>query len=356
MSSTRLVTVEAVPYNAETPLSALAEPITPAHLFYVRNHFEAPALDLATWRLIVDGAVQRPLTLGLDDLHRLPAHTVTLTMECAGNGRTTLSPQPAGTPWAFGAVSTGRFTGVALRHVLDLAGAEPGACEIVGIGADTGSVDGERRIPFERSLPLALARHPDVLLAWALNDAPLAPEHGSPLRLVVPGWYGVASVKWLVRLQAVLQPFAGYYQQERYVYVDEACTAEGAPVGPMRVRSVIAAPDDGAILTPEATPITGLAWTGEGEVAQVEVSTDGGATWALAEMDAPADGSPYAGRVWRCRWLPSTPGDYVLMARATDATGQRQPLSSRWNRHGYGNNEVQRVKVHVSFTPFLTPA
>ena len=340
----RLIQVEERPFNAETPLAALEQTLTPVELFYVRNHFDVPALDAAL-RLAVDGWVERSLELRLEDLRPLPSHTVVVTLECAGNGRTTMTPRPPGTPWGWGAVSTGRFTGVPLRHVLERTGPREGAVEVAFTGADRGEVAPGRVEPFTRSLPLDVALAPDTLLVREMNGAALTADHGFPLRLVVPGWYGVASVKWLTRITVLRRRLEAFYQTERYVYEGERGTPDGAPVTRMRVRSLVARPADGAELARGPVEIAGSAWSGDAPIREVAVSTDGGATWRLADLEPPE--SPHGVTRWRLRWDPPAPGGHVIVSRASDAAGRVQPLEPVWNAQGYGNNVVQRVRVTV---------
>lgn len=342
----KLVVVEEEPFNAETPMEALAEPLTPNFLFYVRNHFGVPRLEAETWRLAVDGAVENSLDLSLEDLKGLPRRMLTVTLECAGNGRTMISPVPAGTPWCFGAVSTATFTGTPLRTILDKAKLHPEAKEILFVGADQGEVEPGRMVRFARSLSCEIACHPDTLLAWAMNDEPLTPDHGFPLRLVVPKWYGVASVKWLERITAMSGPFNGYYQTERYVYLGERGTSEATPVTVMRVRSIIGRPLDGANLPLAPLEVAGTAWSGAGQIVRVEVSADEGRSWTEAELRKPP--SPYAATPWRFSWTPPARGDYTLIARATDSVGNSQPLSPPYDKYGYGCNVVHRIQVTVS--------
>jgi DMSO/TMAO reductase YedYZ molybdopterin-dependent catalytic subunit len=345
MPAARLITMEARPFNAETPLSALDQPLTPADLFYVRNHFDVPELDAGRFRLRIGGLVRRPLELSLEELRRFPERAVTATLECAGNGRALMRPAPRGTPWVFGAVSTATFTGTPLGGPLEEAGLLPEAVELLFAGADGGEVAPGRAVRFERSLRRTAAGREDVLLAWAMNGEPLAPDHGHPLRLVVPGWYGVASVKWLVEIAALEEPFTGYYQREKYVYEGEPGVPDGEPVTSMRVRSVIARPADGEEVRSGAVEMAGTAWSGKARVVRVAVSADGGVTWAPARLGRAA--SEYGVVPWTLVWNPPGPGDYELLARATDAAGNTQPLEPRWNAHGYGNNVAQRVRVRV---------
>ncbi|HYR11473.1 MAG TPA: sulfite oxidase [Longimicrobium sp.] len=332
--------------NVEAPLRVLAEPVTPTAHFYQRTNFRVPRINASDWTLSVGGAVRHPLSLDLDELRALPTRTVTVTMECAGNARSLVTPLPPGQPWALGAVSTATFTGVPVRAVLERAGVDERAVEVLFAGADTGDVSPGHTVRFERSLSLERALHPDVLLAWEMNGEPLPAQHGHPLRLVVPGWYGVASVKWLTEIRVLDAPFEGYFQAERYIYVGERGVADGTPVTRMRVRSVIVQPGEGdALSAGQATTVRGTAWSGEAPVARVEVSVDGGATWRDAHLGTAP--SPYAAVPWSMAWTPARSGPHVLLARATDEAGNVQPLDPVWNEHGYGNNAVQRLQVEV---------
>jgi DMSO/TMAO reductase YedYZ molybdopterin-dependent catalytic subunit len=341
----KLVEVESKPFNAETPITALAEAVTPTALFYVRNNFDVPSLDAKSWRLIVDGLVHQPGTFSLNDLQRAPQRTLTVTLECAGNGRTLMVPRPPGTPWTYGAVGTAHFTGISLYALLQQAGIQPEAREVLFVGADEGEVAPGRREPFARSLSLKVAREADTLLAWAMNGESLTPEHGFPLRLVVPRWYGVASVKWLIRVNVRTTPFEGHFQKEEYVYEQESQTPHGTPVTAMRVRSIIARPADRAVLVRGKVEVVGTAWSGHGVIRRVEVSTNGGHAWAEAKVGSQR--SPYAAVPWQFFWIPQVPGPYVLAARAMDSAGNVQPLDSVYNAHGYGNNVVHRIHVTV---------
>ena len=342
------------PHNAETGLDALRAPLTPADSFYVRSNFPTPHLSATGHRLRVGGRVDRPAAFGLEELRELGSPvTRTVTLECAGNGRTLLRPGVPGTPWTLGATSTARFTGVPLLRLLEAVGARPDAPEVLFTGADGGRVDGWGEISFQRSLPreTAFAEEDGPILAWAMNGAPLRPEHGAPLRPVVPGWYAVASVKWLAAVDVLDEPFHGYFQTDRYRYVLPG--AEPEPVRRMRVRSLILEPsagaeDDGsrAIVRVPAgrTRIAGIAWSGHGEVEGVRVSVDGGEGWREAELAPP--GPPHTPRRWSLAW-EATPGRHELVARARDTGGNEQPLEPWWNEQGYGNNVVHRVPVRI---------
>ena len=338
-----LVPVQTDPFNAETPIQALSEPITPTPLVYVRNHFNVPKIDLDAWRILVDGVVERPLRIALSDLQGLPHRQMVVTLECAGNGRTLMAPVPSGTPWRLGAVSTVRVTGTSLYHVLERARIRSDAIEVLFVGADRGLVKEGQIEPFARSLSLEVARNPDVLLVWALNDERLPLEHGFPVRLMVPNWYGVASVKWLVRISVLSRPFEGYFQKENYVYEGERDTPGSRPVTLMRTRSLISWPADGSEHPLGTMKLLGIGWSGHGSISHVEISTDEGRSWNAAELGKPL--SSHSATPWHFEWNPSSKGSYEIMVRATDDAGNTQPLEPVWNVRGFGNNAVERIRV-----------
>ena len=335
--------------NHGLPLEGLRYPVTPVGMHYLLTHFDIPVVDPATWRLEVGGLVERTLSLSLDELRARPAVTTAVTMECAGNGRAGLSPRAVSQPWLHEAVGTGAWTGTPLRGLLDEAGVASEAVEIVFSGLDRGVEEGIEHA-YERSLTPAEARREDVLLAWALNGLPLPPQHGFPLRLVVPGWYGMASVKWLSGIRAVAEPFEGIQQVQRY-RMSTSPDEPGEPITRMAPRSLMVPPGVPDFLArrryvdPGPCRLEGRAWSGDGPVERVEVSADGGETWLDADLD-PRPG-PWAWRGWSAPWEPPGPGDYELCSRATDAAGRRQPLEPGWNVGGYLNNAVQRVPVTV---------
>ncbi len=338
-----LVVIRQEPFNAETPLGAMGITPTPTELFYIRSNYPVPALDADTWRLEIGGAVASPFTLTLADLRALPDHTFTTTMECAGNDRTGFTPLPTGEPWGAGAVSTGVWRGASLAPLLERAGLHDEVVEILFAGADTPT---GTAAPFERSLPRAQALDPDVLLAYELNEDPLTPAHGAPVRLLVPGWYGVASVKWLAQIAALTEPFTGYYQAARYV-MDLPGAATHPPLQTMAVKSLITRPQTGAVLSLHPQRLHGVAWSGDGWITAVDISTDGGATWQPARVDPLPLFSPYAWQHWSYEWTPPAPGAYTLCARATDTAGHTQPALAPWNRLGYVNNAIQTMRVEV---------
>jgi DMSO/TMAO reductase YedYZ molybdopterin-dependent catalytic subunit len=340
----RRVMVKAAPFNCEAALEALGELITPIEDFYVRSNFPTPPHDPATWRLTVDGLVERPLSLTLDDLLALPSRTLTATLECAGNNRTRLAPIPEGEPWEQGAVSTAIWTGAPLAAVLERAGVRPGAVEVRFEGADRGVPRGRTEtISFERSLPIDHARTPDVLLVHRMNDAPLTAEHGAPLRALAPGWYGMAAVKWLQRIEVLDHPLEAHYQTRQYVY-ERPGVDERPPVRWMRVKSLITSVPTGGRLPVGPVELSGVAWCGDAPVVKVEISADAG-PWQAAELLG--EPIPYTWRQWRFTWAGAPAGRHSLRARATDANGAVQPDLPDWNRLGYGNNAVQVTLVNV---------
>jgi DMSO/TMAO reductase YedYZ molybdopterin-dependent catalytic subunit len=338
----RQLVVRDEPRNVETAAHALGAYLTSAADRFLRSNFAVPQLPRRAHRLHVGGLVDRPLRLDVEELSLLPQRTLTVTTECAGNHRTTFSPLPSGEPWSGGAVSTARWTGVALATLLDRAGVRPGALEVVATGADSGQV-ATGRVPYARSLPLARALHPDTLLALRMNGEPLLAAHGAPMRLVVPGWYGMASVKWLAGIEVVAEPFAGYFQSERYVYREPGGRA--LPVTDMRVKSVFTSPQAAVPVEMGAVRVSGFAWSGNARIARVEVACGGGGEWALARLTG--EDEPYAWRAWELIWTPAWRGRHVLRCRATDEAGNVQPDLPRWNELGYGANGAQSLIVEV---------
>ncbi|MEU9028814.1 sulfite oxidase [Streptomyces sp. NPDC048383] len=338
--------------NHGLPLEALRYEVTPAGLHYVLVHYDIPLADDAGWRLCVGGLVRRPLELDLSALRALPAVTHRVTMECAGNGRARLSPRPVSQPWLLEAVGTADWTGVPLRTVLAEAGALPGAVEAVFTGADHGVERGVEQ-DYRRSLPLGVAtgEDPPVLLAHTMNGVPLPPQHGYPLRLVVPGWYGMAHVKWLRDITLTDVPFTGFQQSVAYRYRQATDLPDdpGVPVTRILPRALMVPPgfpdfmSRARVVRPGPVRLEGRAWSGGGPVVRVEVSTDGGTSWVRARLAAREPGG-WAWQAWRCDWT-ATPGTHTLAARATDAEGRAQPLEQPWNLGGFGNNLVQRVPV-----------
>jgi DMSO/TMAO reductase YedYZ molybdopterin-dependent catalytic subunit len=333
--------------NHGMPLEALRYPVTPVGLHYLLIHFDVPDVDVEEWRLTVRG--EQELTLDLDDLKQRPRLELAVTMECAGNGRAWLDPRPTSQPWLLEAVGTARWGGTPLRPLLEEAGWGKGAVEVLFTGLDRG-IDGGIEQSYERALSLEEALRDEVLLAYEMNGAPLPPQHGFPLRLVVPGWYGMTSVKWLSEIDVLNEPFDGYQQAQAY-RMRQAEDEEGTPVQRMVPRSLFVPPGIPEFLSRDRHAeagehvIEGRAWSGLAPITSVEFSDDGGSTWQPAELD-PEEGR-WAWRGWRYRWQ-AEPGSYVLCSRARDEDGNEQPLDPPWNLGGYSNNAVQTVNVTVS--------
>ncbi len=336
--------------NHGLPLEALTYDVTPVGLHYLLVHYDIPVVDPADWRLSVGGCVGQELSLSLDEICARPAVSFAVTMECAGNGRAGLSPRPISQPWLLEAVGTAEWTGTPLRGLLEEAGVKSGVVEVLFRGLDRGVEGGEQQ-SYERSLPLDHALSEEVLLAYAMNGQPLPPQHGFPLRLVVPGTYGMASVKWLERITLLETPFGGYQQAHSY-RLRQTPEEQGLPVSRMLPRSLMAPPGipDFATrvrnLAPGPCTLRGRAWSGLGAVERVDVSYDGGSSWSSAQLGRQP--SRWAWRSWEWEWEPREPGVYELCCRATDSTGNVQPLEAAWNLGGYANNEVQRVPVVVA--------
>lgn len=339
--------VTSSPENSETPLESVATWVTPNPLFFVRNHFNPPEVrDPAAWELSLDGLLARPGSWTWAQLAAMPQHTVFATVECAGNGRSFLREKAAGVQWGAGAIGHASWTGVRLRDLLQPAGLAPGASEVVFEGADAGPEDGHM-LAFSRSLPLAKALDPDTLVALRMNGEWLEPNHGAPLRLFVPGWYGVASVKWLRRMQVIDHAYQGYFQTVKYAV--ERTTSGGKrrlPLGPGSVKSEILFPRAGGKIGVGTNRIAGLAWAGEDRVLRVDVSTDGGRHWQATHLKGTQQ--PYSWCQWETLWTVDEPGSYELLARAHTDAGQSQPFDYDPDNLGYVINTVQPRTVEVT--------
>jgi DMSO/TMAO reductase YedYZ molybdopterin-dependent catalytic subunit len=328
--------------NCETPPEMLGGRVTPTAQFYRRCHFPVPVVDPAAWRLEVGGLVDRPLSLSLHELTQLPAETMVVTLECAGNDRARMQPPAAGVQWGPGAVSTAEWTGPRLQEILQRAGIQAGAQEVIFRGADRGPVEQtEGEVRFERSLPVAAALGSEALLAYAMNGRPLPARHGYPLRLVVPGWYGMASVKWLTEIRVTGEPFRGFFQDQHYVY-ERGGARE--PVQLQRVRALITRPGPGQELARGALTVRGVAWSGAAPIERVEVSVAGG-PWQKARLTGTQE--TYGWQQWEFLACGLGPGEVTIRARASDLVGRDQPEHPEWNRLGYGANFIHQVGVTI---------
>jgi DMSO/TMAO reductase YedYZ molybdopterin-dependent catalytic subunit len=340
-----LVQIEERPKIGETPQDTLKSWITPNPLFYVRNHFDTPTVDETTWRLNVEGLVSEPLSLTIDDIRDLPKQTLPVMLECAGNNRSDLSPRVPGNPFQNGAISNAVWAGVPLQTILGRAGLKEGAVEVLFEGYDEGSpMPGAKSEPYLRSLSLDVAMHPDTLLAYEMNGEPINVEHGHPLRLIVPGWYGMASVKWLRKITVLDHQFHGFFQTDRYVIENDK--GEPEPVAEIAVKSLIGWPNRGVTLPNKHQHITGMAWSGKAPIKRVQFTSDGGETWQDAILVGPSE--RYTWQQWNYCWTPEGEGHYTLAARAQDQKGNWQPLQTRWNKLGYVIDGVRPVCVNIA--------
>jgi DMSO/TMAO reductase YedYZ molybdopterin-dependent catalytic subunit len=347
------------PLNLEMPFSALESFFTPTKAFYVRTHFPIPAIDRDAWWLYVEGEVEKPFAINYEQLTPLQSVTAPVTLECAGNNRNFLQPKVKGVQWRLGAVGNAEWTGVRLSALLDRANPKPNACEVVLEGADGGMLEDPKSPPgelkFARSIPLEKARR-DVLLAYKMNGEDLPPEHGFPLRAIVPGWYAMASVKWLQRIIVTDRPFTGYYQTIDYAYWQRTDyghwqrgenVAELTPLTEMQVKAEIARPAEGEMVPANTSVcVRGAAWACNAEISKVELSTDGGAMWNEATLVGESNSNAW--RLWEFNWqTPSQPGKQTLIARATDSLGRTQPVHRDPDRGTYMINHLLPIEVQV---------
>ena len=339
------------PLNLEMPFEMLDAFITPTKSFYVRTHFPIPAIKRDAWWLHVEGEVENPFAINYQQLLQFDAVTVPVTLECAGNNRNFLEPKVKGVQWGLGAVGTAEWTGVTLSSLLDRAKVKPNACEVIFEAADGGMLEDPKSPPgklhFARSIPLEKARH-DVLLAYKMNGNDLAPEHGFPVRAIVPGWYAMASIKWVQRIIVMDQPFTGYYQTIDYAYWKRRTeVAELTPLTEMQIKAEIARPGEGEIVPANSSVrVHGAAWTCDAEITKMELSTDGGATWSEATLLG--ESKPNAWRLWEFNWqTPAAAGNQMLIARATDSLGRTQSVLRDVDRGTYMINHLLPITVEV---------
>jgi len=346
----RLIVRSQNPVNLETPISLLSSWITPNDAHFVRCHHNVPVVDRAAWTLVVDGEVERPLTLTFQELKAFPRVTAVRTLECAGNGRSFFTPKTPGTQWTNGAVSTARYEGVRLADVLNRAGIRPSGKHVMFNGADVPALPSAP--DFVRSIPIEKALSADTLLVHTMNGEPLPTMHGYPLRVIPAGWIGAACVKWLVQIRVLREAHDGHFMVKAYRF-PQAPIAPGAEPDPtqmvsltgLEVKSLITAPLQNATVPASPLVVKGVAWAGEEEIAKVEVSIDLGRTWQAARLEGERE--RYAWRLWDFQWGAPEPGSYLVMARATDSAGRTQPIEQAWNPSGYLWNVLDRVRVNV---------
>ncbi|PYL18420.1 MAG: sulfite oxidase [Verrucomicrobia bacterium] len=338
------------PLNLEMPFETLDGFITPTKSFYVRTHFPIPKIDKNKWRLRIEGDVEKPFEINYDGLLKLESNKIAATLECAGNNRNFLEPKVKGVQWGLGAVGNAEWTGVPLSILLDRAKVKPTAREVILEGADRGKLEDPKSpagdLNFARSIPLEKAN--DVLLAYKMNDVDLPSEHGFPLRAIVPGWYAMASIKWLQRIIVTDRPFNGYYQTLDYAYWKRrGDNAELVPLSEMQIKAEIAQPSDGETVPANSNVrVHGAAWTSNGEITKVEISSDDEATWNEAKLLG--ESKPDAWRLWEWSWkTPARSGKATLTARATDSNGQTQPTERDPDRGTYMINHLLPITVEV---------
>ncbi|EKN62745.1 sulfite oxidase [Neobacillus bataviensis LMG 21833] len=340
-----LIAKSLLPENQETPIHFLEEKITPRSLTFRRNHFPYPKFPIQPFFLTITGSVKNPLIFHYSQITSMPSQTITALLECSGNKRAHFEPKVFGDQWKEGALSQGNWKGVPLSYLLSLTEVNTGAREIVFLGDDSGVKDGQH-VHFQRSLPLEKALDQHVIVAWEHNQKPLSPKHGFPFRLIVPGWYGMASVKWLKTIHVINHSFSGPFQTDDYVYYPHKSEDKDSfPVTTNRVNSIIQHPLDRQILKPGKHEITGLAWTGEGVITSVEISVDNGVTWKAASLHNPTQ--KYQWVKWSISHVFEKNHESTVKVRAFDSTGQSQPDQAFWNRKGYGHNQVSQIKVQI---------
>jgi DMSO/TMAO reductase YedYZ molybdopterin-dependent catalytic subunit len=343
-----LLTRSLQPENQETPIQFIETDFLTSHLFYRRNHFSYPMLTTANYWIPINGSVNTPILFSMQDILQLPSKTIKTVLECAGNKRSLFEPKVFGEQWGKGAISQGAWKGVPLKALLELAGVKDGAKEVVVEGYDFGNrTDLDHVFTFTRSLPITKALHPDTIIAYEYNHQPIPFKHGFPLRLIVPQWYAMASVKWIKQITVINQNFTGPFQSIDYVYYPHKETNKDArPVTTMKVNSTIQKPLDRDILNTGKHFIKGIAWTGKGTIRKVEISTDNGQTWSNAKVDN-RNKPGYEWVSWSHEWNIEEKGEYTILSKATDSFSRVQPTSPLWNRKGYGYNAVDEITVKV---------
>lgn len=344
----KLIIRSARPEDLETPVELFNSWITPNDTFYVRHHSYAP--ETTEWKLSIEGEVNKPLSFSLEDLKKLPKATLTVTLECAGNGRAFMEPPVAGIQWEKGAVGTARWGGVKLADVLKAAGLKPTGKFVYLNGADIGI----GKMPdFVRQVPMEKALHPDTILAYEMNGEPLPKLHGAPLRAIIAGWEGAYAVKWLNQITVADKENDGFWVKTAYRFPTKRVAPgaavdakDMAPVSGLVVKSLISAPKDGTtVKTGAAVVVSGFAWAGEANITKVDISLDNGQTWQAAKLGK--DQAKYTWRQFSFEWKAAEVGSFLVMARATDDKGRMQPVAATWNPSGYLYNVIDRVRVNV---------
>ncbi|WP_370213479.1 sulfite oxidase [Roseovarius sp.] len=343
------------PVNAETPPELLDDAITPTNRHFIRNNGIPPEeVDAARWTLTIDGFVDTPLELSIQDLRdQFEVVTMALTLECGGNGRAAFDPPAKGNQWTYGAVGCSEWTGVRLKDVLEKAGVQSNVVYTAHYGADTHLSGDPEKLPISRGMPIAKAMTDNILIAFEMNGAELHPMNGAPLRLVVPGWPASTAQKWLTRIElrdvvhdGPKMTGTAYRLPNRPVAPGEKVETEDfVIIERMPVKSLITHPANGAAIGTE-TEVRGHAWSGDRTVEALEISIDFGTTWQPAELDAPVNSGAWQN--WRAQVTFPQAGYYEVWARAKDSAGEMQPFAIDWNPKGYLNNTMHRVGLRVS--------
>ncbi|MDO0823671.1 sulfite oxidase [Desulfosporosinus nitroreducens] len=343
-----LIPRQVMPENLETPINNILSWITPTEMYYARNHLPYPTIQMQSWALGLGGEVEKPFSFTYEDLKKMPSVSKFVTTECSGNKRAFMEPPVPGEQWRIGAVGNVKWTGVPLTYLLDQAKLKGSAVELIFTGSDSGiRPDMDTPVNYERSLPLDRTLLAECILGLKMNGEPIPHKHGFPLRLIVPGWYGMAHVKWVTRITASSIPFKGPFQAIDYVYItNEGDYHDAVPVTEMKVNSIITWPSKGEKVHLGQHTVRGLAWAGKGTINKVEVSLDNGMTWNSAQLTS-SEHEQYTWTLWEYLWDITAPGHYSLLARAFDSYGNVQPKAAPWNAKGYGNNSIHQIKLMV---------
>ena len=337
------------PPDFETPARLLDSFITPNNLFYLRSHMPVPQVDAASWALKIDGEVNSPITLTLDEIKKLPSVTITATLECAGNGRAFFEPAVAGIQWEKGAVGTARFTGTRMSEVLKKAGVKTSG---INVEMHAGDRPPGTMPAFVRQVPMLKAMHPDTIIAWDMNGEPIPLPHGMPLRAIVPGWEGAYSVKWLNALTVLAKDTDSFWFATAYRYPSKRVAPGAAvdakdmePLKGLAVKSLITTPVTGTSRPVGKVVVGGFAWAGENDVVKVDISIDNGATWQPARLTG--EQARFTWRRFEYAFEATKPQSYLVLSRATDNKGNMQPAVSQWNPSGYLWNQYDSIRVEV---------
>lgn len=341
-----LITKTLAPENQETPINFITSDII-GRILFGRNHFSYPHFTSSFYFLPIDGLVHTPRTFSLQEIYSLPSKTIKVVLECSGDKRELFEPKVFGEQWGKGAISQGIWKGVSLRTLLQYTGLIDTAKEIVFDGYDNGQrPDSTQTFNFSRSLPIEKSLEPDTIIAYEYNNQPIPFKHGFPLRLIVPRWYAMASVKWIKKITVIDKKFKGPYQAVDYVYYPSKENDCGKfPVTTINVNSTIQYPLNMQLLHTGIYEINGIAWTGKGIITKVEISLDEGQTWDTCQLTSTSE--KYTWIPWSYKWEAQKEGEYTIKSKATDSLGDVQPIEPFWNRKGYGYNAIDSIKVKV---------